>query len=473
MTTSIRAVRTRTRARTLGLAGVLGLVLGSGALVADAHAAPSTKFFTARVTPAAVGAGISQQAFTVTLTNCGSATPGCAKPSQQTLGSANITLDAAFSNVSASVATAGWYVVAPVTGGTIELRSSGVALEPGQSIDVAVRADTPAGSGNFTWTTVVKQSNDFAGNGNEFTLAGTQPQVATGIAHHLVFTTGPTTVQVSAAGGPTSYICPAPSVQVVAADGSPVTTGTANVTVLADANFGNPGLAGTTIVATTAGSATFGSPSCTSGLSARNLGTGYRLRATATWSFGTLAATLSTNAPSSPFDVIQVRTVCQPNQTCGASAKGSHTAATVVVSAAPTTDVLEFAIGVDQIPANTTCLPADQPTGLEVVRVLVDHRDKTVTMTFDKYLVQQIPDNGTPRFPICFAAPWDGWKTASGGDPVFNSATQEFEGLLPGCGAAGLAAGNPCVTSRRKSAASEIATVSIPFLSGRADPKLW
>lgn len=475
MTTSILAVRARTRARTLGLAGALGLILGSGVLVVDANAAPSTKFFTARVTPAAAGAGVSQQPFTVTLTNCGSQTPGCAKTSQQSLGSANVVLGTAFANVSASVSTSGWYVVAPVTGGLLQLRSSrsGVAIPPGQSITVSVLTDTPAVTGSYTWTAVVKQSNDFSGNGNEFILAGTQPQVAIGMPDHLVFGTQPSTVQASTPGVPAAFICPAPSVQVVAADGSPVTTGTANVTMLADAGFGNPGLAGTTTVATSAGLATFGSASCSSGLSASQLGVGYKLRATATWSLGTYQATLSTTSSSAAFDVVQVRTVCQPNQTCQAAVTGSYTAASVVVSSASTSDVLELALGVDPIPANTTCLPANQPTGLEVVRVIVDNRDKTATLTFDKYLVNQIPDNGTPRFPICFAAPWDGWKTASRGSPTFNVGTNEFEGLLPNCQEPWLAAGNPCVTSRQKSAANEIVTVSIPFLSGRADPKLW
>lgn len=477
MTTSIRTVRKRRRASAVGLAGALSLVLGSGVLAVDAYAAPSTKFFTAAVTPGAAGKGVSQQAFTVTLTNCGPQTVGCAKSSQQTLGSANVALGAAFTNVSASVSTAGWYVVAPVAGGLVQLRSSGsgtsAALTPGQSIAISVLADTPAVTGNYTWTTAVKQSNDFSGSGNEFTLASSQPQVAIGMPDRLVFTTQPSTVQVSTTGGPASYICPAPSVQVVAADGSPVTAGTASVTVLADAAFGNPGLAGTTTVSAAAGLATFGSASCASGLSAANLGVGYKLRATATWSLGTYQSTLSTTSSSSAFDVLQVVTICQPSLTCLAAVKGTRTTAAVTVSAAPSTDVLQLAIGVDAIPANTTCLPANQPTGLEVVRVVVDNREKTVTLTFDKYLVQQIPDNGTPRFPICFAAPWDGWVTASGGSPIFNTVTHEFEGLLPDCGVAGLAAGNPCVSSRRKRVANEIVTVAIPFLSGRADPKMW
>lgn len=474
MTTSFSRARRSLRTAALRL-GATGLVVASVALPVDASAATSTKLFTAGVTPDTTAAGISQQAFTFVLGNCGSGISGCAKSSQQTLGSANISLDPSFGNVSASVSTAGWQIVQPVTGGLIQLRSSAtrVALAPGQSISVSVVADTPSATGAYPWNTVVKQSNDFSGTGNEFTLSGTAPRVLVGFPDHLVFTTPPSTVQVTPLGGPASYICPAPSVQVVAADGSAVTAGTASVTLLADTSFGDPGLAGTTVAAAVGGLATFGSSACTSGLSAQNLGVGYRLRATASWTLGSYQAALSTAQSSSAFDVIQVLTICPANTTCTAAVNGRHTGASVFASSAPTTDPLELALGVDPIPASTTCLPVNQPTGLEVVRVVVDNRDKSVALTFDKYLVQQIPDNGTPRFPVCFAAPWGGWVTASGGSAILNATTNEFEGLLPNCGASGLAGGNPCVTSRGKSAASEVVGVSIPFLAGRADPKLW
>jgi hypothetical protein len=455
---------------------VIALAVGVvGAVGTAAQASPSTKYFTASVSPGAVSSGVSQQAFTFSLRNCGS-TSGCTKASQQTLGSANIQIDPAFSNVSANVSATGWYVIQPVVGGLVELRNSGsggaFALAPGASLPVTVVADTPTATGAYTWSTTVKQSNDFSGAGNEFTISGSQPQVLVGFPDHLVFATQPSTVQVTTGTGPASFVCPAPTVQVVTADGSPVSTGSANVTLLPDTAFGDPGLAGTTTVATIAGLATFGSSACTSGVSAQNLGVGYELKATATWTSGSYQATLSTINDSSAFDVVQVLTVCQPNLACHATTKGAHTTAAVSASSADSTDQLELAVGLDSL-ARTTCLPNNQPRGLEVVRVLVDNRDKTVTLTFDKYLVNQIPSNGTPVFPICFAAPWGNWVTQSGVAPVFNSVTNEYEGVLPNCGAAGLLGDNPCVTSRSKNGANEIVTVSIPFQVGRADPKAW
>jgi hypothetical protein len=471
-----RRLAIRLRSGPIAVLSVLALAVGVVGAGPVAQASPSTKFFAASVSPGAVGSGLSQQTFTFSLKNCTSSVPGCTKTSQQTLGSANIQVDPAFGNVSASVSATGWFVVQPVVGGLIQLRNSGPgsthALAPGASLPVTVVADTPAATGAYTWTTDVKQSNDFSGTGNDFTISGGQPQVLVGFPDHLVFGTQPSTVQVTTGTGPASYVCPAPTVQVVAADGSPVTVGSANVTLLPDAAFGDPGLAGTTTVATVAGLATFGTSACTSGVSATNLGVGYELRATATWTSGSFQATLATANDSSAFDVVQVLTVCQPNVACHATTKGAHTAAVVNASSSDTTDQLEVAVGLDSL-ASTTCLPFSQPRGLEVVRVLVDHRSKTVTITFDKFLVNQVPQNGTPLFTICFAAPWGNWVTKSGSAPTFNTTTNEFEGVLPDCTAAGLAPGNPCVTSRSKNAGNEIVGISVPFQTGRADPKAW
>src|SRR5207244_4580312 len=111
-------------------------------------------------------------------------TPGCSQVSHQSLGSANIQINPAFGNVSvslpASESASGWSIVQPVTGGLVELRSSGTALSPGVTLAISVVADTPSSAGAYTWTTTVKQSNDFSGTGNDFTLLGSQPRVLVG-----------------------------------------------------------------------------------------------------------------------------------------------------------------------------------------------------------------------------------------------------------------------------------------------------
>jgi len=460
-----------TARRRLGVVLVAGVLLPAGVVTATAaQAAPSTKYYTATVSPQQVDSGVSQQAFTLTLSNCGPSS-GCTKTSQQTLGSANIQVDPAFANVTASVSTPGWFVVQPVTNGLVELRSSGTALSPGQSLAISVLADTPAGVGAYTWSTQVKQSNNFSGTGNDFTLSGSQPQVLVGFPDHLAFVTQPSTVQATTSSS-TSYICPAPSVQVVEADGTPVTVGSAQVAVQADTSFGDPKLGGTTSAATVNGLATFGSADCSSGISARTVGGGYQLQATATWTFGAYHVSLSTAQDSAAFDVVQVLTVCSAGSSCTATTNGSHTKAVVDASSAVTVDDLEIAVGIDSL-AHTTCLPQNEPSGLEVVRVLIDHRSKTVTLTFDKFLVNQAPNNGTPLFTICFAAPWGNWVTDSGSAPTFNTVTNEYEGVLPTCGDAGLVVDNPCVSDRSKNAGNEIVSVLVPYQDGRADPKLW
>jgi hypothetical protein len=455
-----------------GFAVVTSFGLAATAIAASgvsAQAAPSTKYYTAAVTPTSVDSLASHEAFVLTLTNCDTHTANCGRSSQQTFGSADIQVDPSFTSVSASTSAPGWFVVQPVVGGLIELRSdNNVAIAPGSSVIVNVTADTPS-TGAYTWPTQVKQSNNFSGTGNDFTISGSQPQVLVGFPDHLVFVTQPSNVQVTTKSS-TSYMCPAPSVQVVTADGTPVTVGDTTARLAADTAFGDPSLGGPTTANAVSGLATFGD--CTTGLYAKSLGGGYQLSATAIWTLGSYQTSLATMKDSAPFDVVQLLTKCQAAASCNGSTAGKHTEVDVSASSATTTDELEVAVGIDSL-ANTTCQPFSLPSGLEVVRVLVDHRDKTVVITFDKYLVNQIPDNGTPLFDVCMAAPWGDWATDGGGSPTFNTVTGEYEGVLPTCGAARLMPYNPCVVDRSKHAANEIVEISIPYEPGRADPKLW
>jgi len=458
------------RSRAIVMAAAV-LVITALLSVGKAQAAPSTKYYTASVSPGAVAAAVSQQHFTVVLSNCGDQASGCPNASQQSFESADIGVGPAFTNVSATVTAAGWYVVEPVTNGIVELRSNNGALAPGSSLSISVVADTPTSFGLYTWTTAVKQSNQFKGAGNSFTIAGTQPQVLVGLPDHLAFVTEPSNVQESTQTS-SSAMCPAPSVQVVDANGTPITVGSAQISLVADTAHGDPALGGDTSAASVNGLATFGSSDCSSGVTASTLGVGYQLQATTTWSFGAYQEALSTDQDSAPFDVVQLLTACPAGSPCDGTASGANTTASVSTSTSDTNDQLEIAIGIDSL-ANTTCRPYSPPTGIEVVRVFVDNRSKIVTVTFDPTVVSQAPNNGAGLYRVCFSAPWGNWVTDSGAAPTFNTATNEFEGLLPTCGHAGLLPDNPCVLSRSMSAGSVIDTVSVPFQPGREDPKLW
>jgi hypothetical protein len=482
-------VRSAKRPFAFATSAVLALSTAIG-VAGTAHGDPlPVGSYTATVTPQVVDNGVTHDAFAVTLTNCGAAIPGCAGDSAQTLGSATIAIPGDFSNVSASVsasmAAAGWS--ASFSDGTVQLVSStssedddaslGNAIGAGHSIVVTVFADTPnSSSGIYPFTTTAQL--DPLGDGPEgtdapdapFTLAGSQPQVAVGLPDHLVFVGQPSDVQ-QTTGSSTSYICPTPSVEAVTASGQVVTSGSATVNLLADTAFGNPGLGGTTSAATTAGLATFGS--CSSGVDATNLGVGFKLKATGSWTNGTLTIPLATAADSSPFNVSQVVVTCAASHTCSGSTAGTHTAVSVTTTSATTTDQLEVAVGVDSF-AGTTCHPYFQPTGIQVTRVVANNRGKTVTLTFDKSIVSQKPLYLILLFPICFSATWGNWVTDTLHAPTLNPTTHEYEGLLPFCLPRFLPAGNPCVSSRiLQRNGSEVVTVQIPFQTGRGDPKLW
>jgi hypothetical protein len=477
------AVRRPATKKAFAIATSAALAFAASIGAAGSAQAAGVGAYTATVTPAVVDSGVAHTSFAVTITNSATSTVS--------LGSATVAVPGDFGNVtpsvSPSVAALGWSVFTD-EGGVIHLVLSTSqadddvqlpnAVQPGHSIVVTVVADTPSTSAMYPWPTSAQ--SDPTGDGPEgddlpdalFTLVGAQPQVAVGIPDHLVFVTQPTDVQLTGSG-PASYICPAPSVEAVTADGAVVTSGTAAVTLLANTAFGDPSLGGTTSATSVAGLATFGVAGCTSGVDAQHLGTGFRLQATGTWTLNSLSKQLATVVDSNSFNVSQVVTPCAAGAACNGAAQDQHTSVTVQTTTSSKAGQLEIAVGVDSF-ANTTCHPYFQPTGVEVTRVVADNRGKTVTLTFDKTIVNQKPLYLILLFPICFSAPWGGWVTELGHAPTFNTTTQEYEGLLPICLPRLLPAGNPCVSSRSyQRNGSEVVTVSIPFLTGRADPKLW
>jgi hypothetical protein len=134
-----------------------------GVIAAAVHAAPSTKNYTAtvRVTDATAATN-ALNTFTVTLTND--------KKSNQTFGSANVTLPPGFSATAASTDRTGW--TATPAGNVVQLRSTSNAVAANDNIVVSVTVDsaTMAGCGDAKWGVVIKQSNDFNGTNNLFSM---------------------------------------------------------------------------------------------------------------------------------------------------------------------------------------------------------------------------------------------------------------------------------------------------------------
>jgi hypothetical protein len=141
---------------------VLGGLVAALVAVASAQAAPSKKNYTLQV--AVTNNALSHQDFTITLAND--------RSSNTTLGSANVTPPAGFTVDTASTLKAGW--TAAVADNVVQLRSSAAAnaLAPGSSMTVSVHVSSPtlpATCTSATWSSDVKQSNDFNGTNNSFT----------------------------------------------------------------------------------------------------------------------------------------------------------------------------------------------------------------------------------------------------------------------------------------------------------------
>ncbi len=153
---------------------ICSIVLGLSLFAQPAFAPPPRKQFTATISPTSAVAGVPTT-YTLTLTNA----PG----SQVDLGSANVTFPASFDDLSLGAVTApsGKTWTATLAGNAVQLRSPAPAdrLTPGQAVSVVITA-TATSPGVKTITVLAKQSNNFLGSGNDFTISGSQPTVTVG-----------------------------------------------------------------------------------------------------------------------------------------------------------------------------------------------------------------------------------------------------------------------------------------------------
>src|SRR3954454_9716901 len=232
------------------------LLLGA----APAHAATVSKPYSATVSvppaapPGSAAAG-AHVTFKVVLQNL---------DTQQTLGSANITRPTGFV-VTAASTSSGQVTRGP--GGVIQLRNLGlVPSTPPRSVSVTIEVDVPcSGSSPATWGVQAKQSNDFNGTGNDFTLVSSVDLRQTTVLGtcHLRFVAGrqPNDARTGEVVTSTAFTKTGPAVQVEAVDGgdSPLTNFAGTVTLRLNAGSDGTGtLAGDTSVPAEAGVATFG-----------------------------------------------------------------------------------------------------------------------------------------------------------------------------------------------------------------------
>lgn len=134
------------------------------ALIGSAQAAPSNKVYDATVrvkngtTPSATSAVL-----TLTLTNN--------NRSKQTIGSANFTAPVGVTPSSPSInpVRTGWGA-GLLPGGIVTFRSTSNALNSGESVSADVTVTIAGTCADASWLSQVKQSNDFSGTGNDFSV---------------------------------------------------------------------------------------------------------------------------------------------------------------------------------------------------------------------------------------------------------------------------------------------------------------
>jgi len=157
------------RVRTARFVLLVALITG-GMLSAASFASTDTKKARGDFVPSAAAAGATST-YRLELTND--------VTSNQTFGSANVSIPTGFSVDGTSItADRSWTTSLNSTSGVIELRAvtSKRALPPGQKLVVTFTATAPCEVGTYVWQTLIKQSNDFNGTGNDF-VVDPQPSV--------------------------------------------------------------------------------------------------------------------------------------------------------------------------------------------------------------------------------------------------------------------------------------------------------
>ena len=492
----------RARFAPVGLTAIaVALLSAAVGLVASpaASAGPQTKWYTATVGQATTTlasyvvypANSSAQTLYLRIAND--------PASNQSFGSADIDLryDWSWDPHSLVITTSngvesGW---SPVSGfdsnnnHLIHLRNNGTgsqyAIPANGWLTVQVAFTTPAG-GIDTPALTVKQSNDFSDssshNSNGFGTRAVSPAIYVGAGPptQLVYSTGPSDVQMTSTANGTHYMCPPVTVAVEDQDGNPVSWLPQTAVTLS--STGTPGLklnGSTTLSAnTSSGVATFGAgdttSGCTAGLTATNQGT-YALTATTTVAAGAGYAGGTFSTPAAGYNVYL--TNCT-GSTCNVDLpSGSQTNANVSGSNGPTSGDSPLLGFISTAVFASGCDPSISYRP-EQTNVLLDGYDKSITLAWSKKVTNQDPRNGTPFWPVCIQGPYQVYVSNGTGGAKLRDATNGA--MLVLCSTAGVqqrvSPANPgpdhaCISSLYKNAASEHAVIWVPDQPG--DPHMW
>jgi hypothetical protein len=369
----------------------------------------------------------------------------------QHIGSANLTVPAAFTAVSASVEGPG---TVTRTGNVVQLRNLDIA--PGDSLTVTVVANVPCVVGNNTWSVIAKQANDFSGPpGNDFgplvdSNLTTSVTGCSGVALRFVgqpanahanqaITTTPLN---SPPGGPVT-------VEVIDGTGNRLTTSSAVITMSLVPD--TAALNGTKVVTAVNGLATFAD-----------------LSIDAPGSYKLLASSEGlTSVTSSTFQVVanDAQTVCVEDVNCTATLSNADAQFDITAQGNAQFDAgvltLNRMTGLDCAGYNELVqgdfavdfLPNPGFTG----------RQKLATLTISKEAMQALPENGAAQVNMCFGAPFR-FAVKPGTPPLQEPQPGFFVGLLPDCGTP------PCVSKRNKTQAGQ-GVIQARAPGGDKDPR--
>ena len=367
--------------------------------VASAQAAPALKKnYTVSIAPGLAAPGSSGQ-YRISLGNAAS--------SSQTLGSANITVPAGFTvtAVSPAATTAGapgWSVSPSSPGPQVVMWRAGTsanALRAGTTttatLSVTAASSFTCPRASWTWTSAVKQSNDFSGSGNDFTLAtGTTDASLT--AARLAFTTQPPPQSVAS-----TALSPAVKVTLQDACGTTLASVAGSVDASIDANPSDGALSGTTTRALKEGVATFDD------LAIDASGIGYTVIASPGSTLN-----IDPSAPSDSFDIID--TLCTRGG--GSSSCTTSNDDTTVTAPTPPTGNAQTALsigkpgktlpdctlaGLTQVGSLATIVPQNYPPGSLISVTLTYAASVATTPGVSTYVVCVVKNGISTEAKAC------------------------------------------------------------------------
>ncbi|MGE0879542.1 MAG: hypothetical protein AB7L13_12045 [Acidimicrobiia bacterium] len=405
--------------RAIAAVVMVGAVTGAMSRPASASGDDDKKTYTVDVdgtvaTPAAgafaVYAGDADAVVNFTLKNTAK---------EQTLGSANITVPAPFTVVSAPVDT--------VPGGPVlELRNLGIKAGKSLtfSIVVDVRTCTSIPAPSFSIT--AKQRNDYNGSGNDFSLKAAASDTRLDVTGSCIlkWLGQPTGAEKSATITTTEFTPSGSGISIEvrdAGDTGRATSSNALVSLtVANPSIPSPIIGGTLTSTAVAGLATF-----TPGPSLATSAFGYTLAGT--------SPGLTSSGPSDPFAVVDKAASCAANSACDASSSAANQTATAAFAAGTDTSRLLLSVGAGDVP-NFACVGYPRRADLVVSQFLfTSTSSRTGTFT----VAIKNPTSPVKSYEVCWAAPYS--FATKPGTPLTVQGTKPgtslplYVGLLPKC----------------------------------------